>query len=320
MQIELGIGKRVKVKSAQACCAGIGPAELIAAPRRSRAEIDLDLAWEFAPSSSRPPRCSACSRRRTTRRAGGASSARRRRDRQGGAAGHRAQEGRSRRRSRPGPPRSPPACPAPVRASSSTASSSKPDKNAPGVQGRGRGGAQPRSAPAGPAQGRRRHRQPYQFHWRRFLFEQFPQGTGFPPLAGAGRSGQNCRWRRARRSRSTIRTTTEIDDALSVQGLGTGHGGVQASTSPRPGLAFAPTSALDKVARERPVHRLHAGLEADHAARRRGAAYTLTAGRDPRRSLYVTLDEATLEVRAAPRRAGARAHRRQPAPRPARRR
>ena len=30
---------------------------------------------------------------------------------------------------------------------------------------------------------------PYQFHWRRFLFEQFPQGTGFPAAGRAGDQG-----------------------------------------------------------------------------------------------------------------------------------
>ena len=30
---------------------------------------------------------------------------------------------------------------------------------------------------------------PYQFHWRRFLFEFFPKGTDFPAAVGAGHQG-----------------------------------------------------------------------------------------------------------------------------------
>jgi exoribonuclease II len=92
--------------------------------------------------------------------------------------------------------------------------------------------------------------------------------------------------------------TTEIDDALSVQGLGSGTVvlGIHIAA---PALAFGPDSALDKLARTRlstvymPGHKLT--MLPDSVV----AAYTLTAGQDcPAVSLYVTIDEATLELRS----------------------
>ena len=54
MQIELDSGKRVKVKTAHVLLKfdKPAPAELIAEGQRLAAEIDLDLAWEFAASFS----------------------------------------------------------------------------------------------------------------------------------------------------------------------------------------------------------------------------------------------------------------------------
>jgi exoribonuclease-2 len=99
LQVELDSGKRVKVKAANVMLRfeRPAPAELIARAQTLAGEIDLDLAWEFAPEEdfgfadlardyfdprpaprSRPRRCSACSRRRTTSAAWArASSARR---------------------------------------------------------------------------------------------------------------------------------------------------------------------------------------------------------------------------------------------------
>ncbi|HMZ01179.1 MAG TPA: RNB domain-containing ribonuclease, partial [Burkholderiaceae bacterium] len=52
MQIELDSGKRVKVKAANVLLKfdKPAPAELLAEGQRLAAEIDLDLAWEFAPA------------------------------------------------------------------------------------------------------------------------------------------------------------------------------------------------------------------------------------------------------------------------------
>jgi exoribonuclease II len=136
----------------------------------------------------------------------------------------------------------------------------------------------------------------YQFHWRRFLFENFSKGTGFSalpvpqikeslPLAGVQAFSID------------DSSTTEIDDALSVQGLGSATVvfGVHIAA---PGLALIPDSPLDKVARERlstvymPGHKLT--MLPDDVVQ----SYTLEEGRDcPALSLYVTLDEATLEIK-----------------------
>jgi exoribonuclease-2 len=50
LQVELDSGKRVKVKAAQALIRfeKPAPAELVSAGQALAAEIDLDLAWEFA--------------------------------------------------------------------------------------------------------------------------------------------------------------------------------------------------------------------------------------------------------------------------------
>jgi exoribonuclease-2 len=67
-----------------------------------------------------------------------------------------------------------------------------------------------------------------------------------------------------------------------------------------PGLAITPDSALDKVARDRLSTVYMPGWKLTMLPDEVVQAYTLTEGRDcPAVSLYVTLDEATLEVRAA---------------------
>jgi exoribonuclease-2 len=90
---------------------------------------------------------------------------------------------------------------------------------------------------------------PYQFHWRRFLFEQFPDGTAFAPLA-APAIKETLPLAPASAFSIDDSSTTEIDDALSVQGLGTSTVifGIHIAA---PALAIAPDSAIDKVARER---------------------------------------------------------------------
>jgi exoribonuclease-2 len=92
-------------------------------------------------------------------------------------------------------------------------------------------------------------------------------------------------------------STTEIDDALSLSGLGTGSVvlGIHIAA---PGLAITPGTAVDQLAVQRlstvymPGHKLT--MLPDEVVQ----AYTLTEGRaSPAVSLYVTLDEATLEIR-----------------------
>ena len=133
----------------------------------------------------------------------------------------------------------------------------------------------------------------YEFHWQRFLFDQFPRGTGFgalppPPITDELPVAP------VRAFSVDDSATTEIDDALSVQGLGSGVVtlGIHIAA---PGLALVPDGPIDQVARNRlstvymPGHKIT--MLPDEVVQ----AYTLQEGRDcPALSLYVTVDEATL--------------------------
>ena len=138
---------------------------------------------------------------------------------------------------------------------------------------------------------------PYQFHWKRFLFEQFPRGTGFPAGLDAPPITEELPLAACQAFSIDDSATTEIDDALSVQGLGSGTVtfGIHIAA---PALAIEPGSAIDKVAGERLSTVYMPGWKLTMLPEAVVQAYTLTAGRDcPAVSLYVTLDEATLEVR-----------------------
>ncbi|MBC7717370.1 MAG: RNB domain-containing ribonuclease [Pseudorhodobacter sp.] len=174
----------------------------------------------------------------------------------------------------------------------------KPDKNAPEYKAVVEAAKRSQKAPLDLLTSAGAIDSPYQFHWRRFLFENFPKGTGFPALA-APVIKEVLPLAAVQAFSIDDSQTTEIDDALSVQGLGTGTVifGVHIAA---PGLAIAPDSPVDKVARDRlstvymPGHKLT--MLPDDVVQ----AYTLTAGRDcPAVSLYVTFDEATLEVRSS---------------------
>jgi exoribonuclease-2 len=134
---------------------------------------------------------------------------------------------------------------------------------------------------------------PYEFHWRRFLFEEFPKGTGFADIP-VPQVGGDLPLAPAEAFSIDDSSTTEIDDALSVQGLGSGRVVVGIHIA-APALAFQPASAIAQVARDRlstvyiPGHKLtmlpDAVVEAFTLAEARDAAVV---------SLYVTIDEATL--------------------------
>ncbi len=136
----------------------------------------------------------------------------------------------------------------------------------------------------------------YEFHWRRFLFENFPKGTGFPTL-NAPEIADDLPLADVQAFSIDDSQTTEIDDALSVQGLGSGTVTVGIHIA-APGLALVPGSAIDQVARTRmstvymPGHKIT--MLPDHVVE----AYTLQEGRDcPAVSLYATIDEATLALK-----------------------
>ena len=138
---------------------------------------------------------------------------------------------------------------------------------------------------------------PYQFHWKRFLLENFPKGCGFPKLE-APLIGDELPLSDARAFSIDDSATTEIDDALSVQGLGSGTVllGIHIAA---PALAIVPGSAVDGVGRSRLSTVYMPGYKLTMLPDEVVQHYTLTAGRDcPAVSLYVTLDEATLTIQS----------------------
>jgi exoribonuclease-2 len=136
----------------------------------------------------------------------------------------------------------------------------------------------------------------YQFHWKRFLFDNFPKGTGFPALQ-APAAPSDLPLADVRAFSIDDSSTTEIDDALSVQGLGSGSItlGIHIAA---PGLAVQPGSAIDTIGRGRLSTVYMPGYKLTMLPDEVVQNYTLQEGRNcPALSLYVTLDEATLAVR-----------------------
>ena len=174
----------------------------------------------------------------------------------------------------------------------------KPDKNAPEYKAVVDASRATHLAPLDLLQKAGAINSPYQFHWRRFLLENFPKGTGFPALEAPVIKDEL--------PLATVQafsiddsSTTEIDDALSVQGLGTGEVVVGVHIA-APGLALQPGDAIDKVGRARLSTVYMPGYKITMLPDAVVQSYTLMAGRDcPAVSLYVTLDEATLEIKSS---------------------
>ncbi|MDO9203388.1 MAG: RNB domain-containing ribonuclease, partial [Hydrogenophaga sp.] len=171
----------------------------------------------------------------------------------------------------------------------------KPDKNAPEYKAVVEAARNSHTAPLALLQNAGAISSAYQFHWQRFLFDQFPKGTGFPALQ-APVIADDLPLAPVQAFSIDDSHTTEIDDALSIQGLGTGTVtlGIHIAA---PGLVVLPDGPIDQVARNRlstvymPGHKIT--MLPDEVVQ----AYTLEAGRDcPALSLYVTLDEATLTI------------------------
>ena len=172
----------------------------------------------------------------------------------------------------------------------------KPDKNGPEYKAVVEASRATQTAPLDLLQRAGAIDSPYQFHWRRFLFEHFPKGTGFAALQAPAITDEL--------PLATVRAysiddsiTTEIDDALSLQGLGTDEVTVGIHIA-APGLAITPGSAIDQVARTRlstvymPGHKLT--MLPDEVVQ----AYTLQEGRDcPAVSVYARFDAQSLELR-----------------------
>ncbi|MBP6899224.1 MAG: RNB domain-containing ribonuclease [Burkholderiaceae bacterium] len=318
MQVELDSGKRVKVKLANVLLrfAKPEPAALLSAAQALAAEIDLDLAWQFAPDGEF--HFSDLAREYFDAKAG---------PEQQAAALLRLHEAPHYfRRAGKGQYKKAPEeivqaallaierkaqiaaqieawagelaagqCPAPVREQLYRILF-KPDKNAPEYKAVVEAARRSQHSPLDLLQSAGAIDSPYQFHWRRFLFETFPKGTGFPALS-APAIADELPLAPVQAFSIDDSLTTEIDDALSVTGLGSGEivFGIHIAA---PGLAIAPDSAVDKVARERLSTVYMPGWKITMLPDAVVQAYTLIEGRDcPAVSLYVTLDEATLEVK-----------------------
>jgi exoribonuclease-2 len=320
VQVELDSGKRVKVKAANVLLrfAKPEPAALVAAAQAQAADIDLEMAWEFAPegefgfadlardyfSASAGPEQQAAMLFRLFeaphyfRRAGkgqfkkapeeivkAALLAIERKAQQAAMIEEWAAELAAGR------------CPPPVREQLYRILF-KPDKNGPEYKAVVAATQRAQKAPLDLLLAAGAIDSPYQFHWRRFLFDSFPKGTGFPSLAAPAIKDE-LPLAPVQAFSIDDSQTTEIDDALSVNGLGTGEiiFGVHIAA---PALAIAPDSPIDKVARERlstvymPGHKLT--MLPDAVVQ----AYTLIEGRDcPAVSVYFRFDEATLALNGA---------------------
>jgi exoribonuclease-2 len=174
----------------------------------------------------------------------------------------------------------------------------KPDKNAPEYKAVVEAARATHTAPLELLQKAGAISSPYQFHWKRFLLENFPKGTGFPAIA-APVNDDTLPLAPVQAFSIDDSQTTEIDDALSVQGLGSGTItlGIHIAA---PGLAIQPGSAVDHLGRDRLSTVYMPGYKVTMLPDALVQTYTLLAGRDcPALSLYVTLDEATLEIKGS---------------------
>ncbi len=174
----------------------------------------------------------------------------------------------------------------------------KPDKNAPEYKAVVEASRATHIAPLELLQKAGAIASPYLFHWKRFLLENFPKGTGFPAVS-APPINDELPLAAVQAFSIDDSQTTEIDDALSVQGLGTGTVtlGIHIAA---PALAVQPGDAVDLVGRARMSTVYMPGYKVTMLPDALVQTYTLQEGRDcPALSLYVTLDEATLEIKGS---------------------
>ena len=321
LQVELDSGKRVKVKAANALLKfeKPAPAEFIAAGQRLVGEIDLDLAWEFA--SDEEFGFAELAREYFSADASKPASS----EQQAAAlfalydAPHyfrRAGKGRFKK--------APPEilqqalaaiekkkqitaqiaawsdelgrgqCPAPIR-DQLYKILFKPDKNSAEYKAVVDASRATHTAPLDLLQKAGAIASAYQFHWKRFLFENFPKGTRFPELQ-APPVKDELPLADVRAFSIDDSSTTEIDDALSVRGLGSGTVtlGVHIAA---PGLAVLPGGPIDVVGRARMSTVYMPGYKLTMLPDDVVQAYTLQEGRNcPALSLYLTMDEATLDI------------------------
>ena len=171
----------------------------------------------------------------------------------------------------------------------------RPDKNAPEYKAVVEASRSSQIAPLTLLQNAGAIASAYDFHWQRFLFDNFPKGTGFPKLE-APRMVDALPLATVQAYSIDDSQTTEIDDALSVQGLGSGTVVVGIHIA-APGLAIEPNSAVDQLGRSRLSTVYMPGYKITMLPDEVVQQYTLAEGQAcPAVSLYVTFDEATLSI------------------------
>lgn len=316
-QIELDSGKRVKVKAANILLKfeKPAPAELIAQGQAQATEIDLDLAWEFAPdeefgfadlardyfseSASLAQQAGALfclyDAPHYFRRAGkgrfkkapaeilqqALAAIEKKKQIQAQIDTWAEELGRGE-------------CPQPIREQLYKILF-KPDKNAPEYKAVVEASRATKMAPLELLHRAGAIDSAYQFHWKRFLFDNFPKGTGFPALQ-APQPPADLPLADVQAFSIDDSATTEIDDALSVTGLGTGTVTVGIHIA-APGLAITPGSDLDKLGRTRLSTVYMPGYKITMLPDDVVHIYTLDEGHsNPAVSLYVQINEETLET------------------------
>ena len=171
----------------------------------------------------------------------------------------------------------------------------RPDKNTPEYKAVVEASKASQTAPLDLLQNAGAIASAWDFHWQRFLFDLFPKGTGFPALQ-APAIHDELPLAPVQAFSIDDSHTTEIDDALSLQGLGTGTVTVGIHIA-APGLALTPGSAIDQLGRQRLSTVYMPGYKITMLPDSVVQAYTLIEGRDcPAVSLYVTFSEADLQV------------------------
>ena len=142
----------------------------------------------------------------------------------------------------------------------------------------------------------------YEFHWQRFLFDHFPKGIAFPTQTPEPEPAhiksltESLPLSLAKAYSIDDSQTTEIDDALSVQGLGTESVTVGVHIA-APALWIKTQDPVDLIARARLSTVYMPGAKITMLPKSIIEHFTLTEGRAcPAISLYVTFDAKTLTV------------------------
>lgn len=170
----------------------------------------------------------------------------------------------------------------------------KPDKNAAEYKAVVQAAKLSKKAPLDLLQEAGAIKSAYQFHWQRFLSDQFPKGIGHPHLLAAASTDLE----KAPAAAFSIddSSTNEIDDALSVVGIGTGKVrlGVHIAA---PALAITPGSEIDQIAKSRMSTVYMPGNKVTMLPKSVVEQFSLDEGKYcPTLSFYIDFNEDTLEI------------------------